>query len=308
MAGANQPGRFPGPPVTTALGQAELRQRDESIAALYPTDPAPSRDPFDHERRFLLSGAEETHFLDAIAPYAAFEIYNATKPISYTRTTYFDTDDLSYCRAPRGEPARRLRVREYALAATPADVPVLSGVAYVELKQNLGAARSKVRLVAPPTELADLVERHGASGGSPLGSEAFALIAGQLAIPGMAPRIATWYRRVCLTAADRRVRITLDENLTFCRPQAIGLAGVPAAPTAMDVVGVFPSRILEVKHCGEMPAWLYGALADLRGVPQFSKFRVGMQALGHDIEPPSERATDDGLLSPLFTLQSFVAA
>ena len=280
----------------------------EPIAALSSADPVPSRDPFDHERRFLLSGAEETRFLGAIAPHAAFEIYHATKPISYTRTTYFDTDDLSYCRAPSGEPARRLRVREYALAAAPDDMPVLSGVAYIELKQNLGATRSKVRLVAPPAELARLVERRGASDISPLGSEAFTIIAGQLAIPHMAPRMATWYRRVCLTAEERRVRITLDENLIFCLPQAIGDAGAAAAPTAMDVMGVFPSRILEVKHCGDMPDWLCGALADLRGVPQFSKFRVGMQALGHDIEPPSEGATDDGLLSPMFTLQSFVAA
>lgn len=271
-------------------------------------DPAPSRDPFDHEQRFLLSGAEETRLLAAIAPYTAFEIYHASKPISYTRTTYLDTDDLSYCRAPSDEPARRLRVREYALAATPGETPVLSGVAYIELKQNLGAARSKVRLAAPAGDLARLLERRGDAEIPAAAGEAFDLIANQLAIPSMAPRISTWYRRVCLSTEERRIRITLDENLTFCIPQAMGVAGESAAPLADDVVGVFPSRILEVKHCGDMPAWLSGALADLRGVPHFSKFRVGMQALGHDIEPLSEGAIDDGVLSPLFTLQAFVAA
>ena len=113
-----------------------------------------SNDPFDHELRYLLSRGEMRRFLDAIAARTAIEIYDPERPISYTRTTYLDTDDLAYFRAGEGAPARRLRIREYAVAATAKDAPVLSGVAFVELKQHDGPARSKVRLAASPAEIA----------------------------------------------------------------------------------------------------------------------------------------------------------
>ncbi|HSY39678.1 MAG TPA: hypothetical protein VLA79_09120, partial [Polyangia bacterium] len=91
-----------------------------------------SNDPFGHELRYLLSHGEMRRFLDAIAARAAIEIYDPQRPISYTRTTYLDTNDLAYFRTGDGAPARRLRIREYAVAATAKDAPVLSGVAFVE--------------------------------------------------------------------------------------------------------------------------------------------------------------------------------
>ena len=196
-------------------------------------------DPFDHELRYLLSRGEMRRFLDAIAARTAIEIYDPARPISYTRTTYLDTDDLSYFRTGDGAPARRLRVREYAIAATPKDAPVLSGVAFVELKEHDGPARRKVRLAASPAEIAQLLAerevgpslRHDRRAGE---------LARELALPTMAPRLATWYRRLCLTADGRRVRITLDENLTFCRPQPIGDAGALAAPREREVIAAFP--------------------------------------------------------------------
>ena len=117
-----------------------------------PSQKTASNDPFDHELRYLLSHGEMRRFLDAIAARAAIEIYDRDRPISYTRTTYLDTDDLTYFRTGDGEPARRLRVREYAIAATAKDAPVLSGVAFVELKEHDGPTRRKVRLAASPTE------------------------------------------------------------------------------------------------------------------------------------------------------------
>jgi hypothetical protein len=270
----------------------------------------PSNDPFDHELRFLLSRAEMRRFLDAVAARAAVEIYDPTRPISYTRTTYLDTDDLGYFRSGEGEPARRLRVREYAVAAAPKDDPVLSGVAFIELKQHAGDARSKVRLAATPSEIARLVDARGALEPERAPNSALAAIAHELALPSMAPRLATWYRRLCLTADGRRVRITLDERLTFCRPQPIGAAGDPAAPRAREVVAAFPARVLEVKHCGEMPLWLGPALEALQPADSFSKFRMGMTAFGHGGEASSDggRAASAAPESPPFALGSFVAA
>ena len=109
-----------------------------------------SNDPFEHEERFLLTRKQVTGLLAAIGPRATLEIYDRGNPVSYTRTTYFDTDQLLYFRSCQGPLARRLRVREYAMAASLDDDPVLSGIAFVELKQNAGTARSKVRLSASP--------------------------------------------------------------------------------------------------------------------------------------------------------------
>jgi hypothetical protein len=268
----------------------------------------PSNDPFDHELRFLLSRGEMRRFLDAVAPRAAVEIYDPTRPISYTRTTYLDTDDLAYFRSGEAEPARRLRVREYAVAATSKDDPVLSGVAFIELKQHAGDARSKVRLGATPSEIARLVAAHGAVDAAP--QSALGAIAQELALPTMAPRLATWYRRLCLTGEGRRVRITLDEHLTFCQPQLIGAGGEPARPGAREVVAAFPARVLEIKHCGEMPLWLGPALEALQPADSFSKFRMGMTALGHgaDAHDDAARAASVPAESPPFALGSFVAA
>jgi hypothetical protein len=268
----------------------------------------PSNDPFDHEQRFLLSRTEMRRFLEAIAPRTAVEIYDPARPISYTRTTYLDTNDLLYFSSAEGAPARRLRVREYAVAASAKDEPVLSGVAFIELKQHAGAARSKMRLSATPAEIARLIARHDVHQPSPEATAPWSAIALELALPTMAPRVSTWYRRLCLTGEGRRVRITLDENLTFCRPQPIGDAGALAAPNAREIVAAFPARVLEVKHCGEMPVWLGPALEALQPADGFSKFQMGMTALGHTTDGRGAHTGSSATETIPFALGSFVAA
>ena len=268
----------------------------------------PSNDPFDHEQRFLLSRTEMKRFLQAIAARAAVEIYDPQRPISYTRTTYLDTNDLVYFGAAGGAPARRLRVREYAVAASAEDEPVLSGVAFIELKQHEGAARSKMRLSASPAEIARLISRHDVHQPSTEATAPWSAIALELSLPTMAPRVSTWYRRLCLTGDGRRVRITLDENLTFCRPQPIGDAGTPAAPHSREIVAAFPARVLEVKYCGEMPVWLQPALEPLEPADGFSKFQMGMTALGHGADGRAARAGANAAETLPFALASFVAA
>jgi VTC domain len=267
----------------------------------------PSNDPFDHEQRFLLSRTEMRRFLEAIAPRTAVEIYDPQRPISYTRTTYLDTNDLVHFGSATGAPARRLRVREYAVAASAKDAPVLSGVAFIELKQHEGAARSKMRLSATPAEIGRLIARHEIHQPAPEATAPWSAIALELSLPTMAPRVATWYRRLCLTAEGRRVRITLDENLTFCRPQPLGDAGAPAAPGAREIVAAFPARVLEIKHCGEMPPWLPPALEALEPADGFSKFQMGMTAMGHGVEAGGRTTANASEILP-FALGSFVAA
>ncbi len=242
-------------------------------------------DPFTHELRFLLTRSETARFLEGAGGHAVLTTYDPEHPIAYTRTTYFDTADAAYLTSSVDEPARRLRVRQYAFAATAEEPPVFSGIGYVELKQHLGASRSKVRLAATAAEIAALLSAPAEAGGAAVDGDPMAVVARELAIPTMAPRLSTWYRRVCLTGEGPAVRLTLDEGLQFCRPQPLGRAGQPAAPAPREVVAAFPARILEVKFAGALPGWLQQLLAGLRPAPlHFSKFRMGMQALEHEHE------------------------
>src|SRR4051794_30604564 len=109
-----------------------------------------SNDPFEHEERFLLEREQVARFFEAVGSRTTTETHDPSRPISYTRTTYFDTEDYAYLRSCEGPLARRLRIREYALAASLREPPVFSGIAFVELKQNAGRARSKVRVSASP--------------------------------------------------------------------------------------------------------------------------------------------------------------
>ena len=157
-----------------------------------------SVESIEHEERFVLTRAQVMRFFSAIGARATVETYDRARPIAYTRTTYFDTDDSVYLRSCDSPIARRLRLREYAMAASLEDAPVLSALACLELKQNAGTARSKVRLQASPTLLRQLIEHRGQRDPAFAALEplsALAALEKELALPGMAPRLTTWYRR-----------------------------------------------------------------------------------------------------------------
>lgn len=262
-----------------------------------PSQSATALDPFENEQRYVLTRAQALAFYTAVGNRAALELYDRARPISYTRTTYLDSDDYAYFRSWDGPVARRLRIREYAVAASLDDTPLLSGICFLELKQSSGTARSKIRLSAPPPVVARII----ASGGrldpndpmltliEPLA--ALKALGDELASGRMSPRLSTWYRRTCMTGEGGRVRITLDESLLFSRPQPIGQPGSPVEPN--DVIATGPGRILEIKYWGETPDWLARAVDGLHPAPNFSKFHVGMLALGQlGVTPalPGERA------------------
>jgi hypothetical protein len=268
-------------------------------------------DPFEHEQRFILTRAQAAAFYAAVGPRALLELYDDERPISYTRTTYLDTDDFTYFRSCEGPVTRRLRIREYAAAARLGETPVLSGSCFLELKQNAGTSRSKIRLEAPSAVMQALLG--GVSGSPPdptLDSieplRAAGILRHELTAAGrMAPRLSTLYRRTCMSGEGGRVRITLDENLIFCRPQPIGSPGQPAP--ARDVIATGPARVLEIKHWGDTPDWLARAIDGLSPAPTFSKFRVGMLALKQRGEAPTLPEPCGGTQAPtLFVLTGTV--
>ena len=118
-------------------------------------------------------------------------------------------------------------------------------------------SRSKVRLSATPTVLRRLIDHQGQYD-DPIAFEqqpAVAVIQQELGHPTMAPRLTTWYRRAALSAESGRIRITLDERLTFCRPQPAGVVGAEVAPTRATS-SPRDLRASRDQAPGPRPAWL----------------------------------------------------
>lgn len=237
---------------------------------------------FEHERKFVLNRLDAEHFLGIVGPRLALEVYDTGRPIAYTRTTYLDTEDQEYLRScEEGPVARRLRIREYAAAPDLLAPPVLTGTCVLEMKESAGPVRAKARFEAAPEIIAHVVAMHGEL---PRGAddvlermESLTTIRKRLRDGQPIARLTTWYRRVSLVGENRRIRVTMDEGITFCPPVAIGRAGERAEPE--KVAGYGPGRVIEVKYRGDPPAWLIEAMDGLGENENFSKFREGMRAV-----------------------------
>jgi hypothetical protein len=238
-------------------------------------------EPFDHERRFVLTEAEADDFRAQIASVTAPVVYDPQRPVAFTRTTYLDTEDLAYYRASEGPVVRRLRIREYASALALGDPPILSGACFLEYKESMGPVRTKARLAVPPWLIARILADQGELPGRwrAEGRGASVLRRARHELHGCqwAPRLTTFYRRSSFMGEAGRVRVTIDEGIVFCRPCAIGHVGEVAPPG--DVIAGFGDRLLEIKHHGVAPTWILKATERLVEAPSLSKFRMGMAAL-----------------------------
>jgi hypothetical protein len=235
--------------------------------------------PLQHERRFILLRSQAEGFVRVVAPQMTMEVYDLTRPLAFTRTTYLDTDDFEFFKSCDGPISRRLRVREYGASSNPDEEAVMSGICFLELKESAGFMRSKARFAAPADAIAEIIESGGerpVSWAKMLGElKTFQSILGYLREGRLKPRLTTWYRRAALTGEKGRVRVTLDEQIAFCRP--LWCNNDVAQPN--DIVSVGPGRVLEIKHQGKPPRWLEEEMAKLPEADAFSKFRVGMEHL-----------------------------
>lgn len=227
----------------------------------------------DHERRFQPSREAVQAFLESIHPWTELCVYDAQQPHAFTRTTYFDTEELEFLGSHGSGRARRLRLREYAATADLAQPPVLTGLRFLKMKVSTGARRMKSRCPLSQQEVDALLTGAGLLPGSP----GDALLRQLTASPVM-PWVTAWYRRGTRTSPDSKVRITLDEDLTFSLPPAPGSPGSPAAPTRL--LEQPSTLLLEVKWWGMAPRWLENALWTLAPHETHgSKFEQGMRAL-----------------------------
>lgn len=232
-------------------------QRDGDMTALAqqyePESPALN----ESERKYLLDADAARAFWEVASAHLRPQYDDCARPVAYSRTTYYDTPDLSYYRSCRGEVARRLRVREYAHAPDPSQPPLVGDRCFVELKQSAGGKRSKTRVAVRADEVPAQVA--------------------QLAGMPLSPCVATWYRRRALTDDALRLRVTLDDYLLLCRPRPLGSSFDELSPG--EILGRGPDYILELKTWDPFPSWLADALRGLPEAVGFSKFNLGMRAV-----------------------------
>jgi VTC domain len=210
--------------------------------------------PLQRERKFVLESSTAEQFWSIASAHLRPADVGRFK--QYVRTTYFDTEDLSYLRSNRGSVSRSLRVREYGVA-NGAGIPVMMGACFVELKQSAGGLRLKSRTPVLPHDVPRYLARQSGS--------------------QLRPCMTTWYHRAALQDPGDTIRLTLDEGLAFCKPIALG--SPCDGPVPPNVVARGPERVLEVKLRGQMPSWLAQSLRGLSETVGFSKFRVGMAAM-----------------------------
>jgi hypothetical protein len=233
-------------------------------------------EPLERELKFVLDDARVARFLVAASAELALEIHAAHAPVSYTRTTYLDNDELGLLRAP-GPVRRRLRIREYSAATDPVAAPSLTGVSYLESKESCGGHRNKARVRLSAGSLGELLAGDSRSALHLLGCTSPDLRS-WLREQQVRPRMTTWYRRTSMVAPG--LRVTLDHGVAFCAPEMQASTGSPARPA--HVVATWPGTVLEIKLVGALPEWLAREVEGLGEAIGLSKFEAGMHAMTAD--------------------------
>ncbi|OJH37905.1 VTC domain-containing protein [Cystobacter ferrugineus] len=243
-----------------------------AVARMSPPLPSPTlASQQDHERRFLPSRAALEGFMRATRPWTQACVYDARLPFAFTRTTYFDTEDLRFLDSCRHGQTQRLRLREYAGSATLSEPPVLTGTRYLEMKTNTGQRRTKVRIPVSPGEAVALL-----AGESLDEDSAAARLLRDSPHGPVIPWVTAWYRRGTYANADASVRFTVDEDLVFAFPPRHTGMGAPATPERL--IRHAPAILLEVKWRANSPPWLRDCLRNLEVFEtQDSKFEQGMR-------------------------------
>lgn len=239
--------------------------------------PDAPREGWERERKFVTTSRSLRAFLERIETRTALEVHDAARPATWNRTTYLDTHDFAYLNSAReGRTSRKLRIREYASAASPLHPPRLSGLCFLELKETGGSFRSKTRVPADPSLLLRMLEGPGVAEAELDGT--LRVFQRLIQCDRPLPKLTTWYRRITRVSRNRALRITIDSDLCFAQPVLIGTESLRTAAPQSPVERVSFS-VVEVKSDGELPDWLRRAVASLHEVQEFSKFRRGMAVL-----------------------------
>ena len=257
------------------------------------------------EHRFLVDGDDAARFAALLDEHLCEEILDRANPVCHVVTTYFDTDDRRLFRTSRETGLGRVRLRQYAGAASD-DAPAFIGsTCALELKEATVESRRKARIVAPPAEIQRLLYEEGwledshatAVSTMPLFRAASAIGTGILR-----PTLTTTFRRRAWVGPE--IRVTLDDGVLFAAPGGLRQPGDPAAPNG--IFSRLPRRVLEVKLAVTAPDWLARAMRTCRMAHRFSKYRDGLLAAQRiEALAAAARAAPFTSRAPRTTLRAF---
>ena len=183
------------------------------------------------------------------------------------RGAYLDLPDRSLTRRSLATPqdSQKVRYRHYETPTLVRMTIEHNVLVWIEVKVRLGDLVTKERVQFRGVLLPRLLARQ-----EPPPDDASAL-AELLGRGPLEPVVAVSYRRLAFEHPEGNLRVTIDRDVAFQRPEAPGESGPD--------IGVLEGCIVEAKSSAPLPEWMTSALA---GAPpsSISKFESAVRALG----------------------------
>lgn len=257
------------------------------------------------EHKFLVDADAAAEFIALAGEHLSEEVLDRANPVNHLVTTYFDTEDRRLFHTSPQSGLGRVRVRQYARAAT-VDAPAFIGdTCALELKEATGESRRKARIVSSPDDIDRLLYRDGwmeDSHSSAVSTMPLFRAASAIGTGTLRPTLTTTFRRRAWVGPE--IRITVDDGVLFAAPGGLRRIGDPAAPNG--VFSRLPHRVIEVKLGVSPPDWLAGAMRGHRLSERFSKYRDGLLAAQRiEALAAAARSAPFTTRSPRTTLRAF---
>jgi hypothetical protein len=257
------------------------------------------------EHKFLVEGDAAAEFIAVAGEHLSEEVLDRANPVNHLVTTYFDTEDRRLFHTSQQSGLGRVRVRQYARAAT-IDAPAFIGdTCALELKEATSESRRKARIVASPDDIDRLLYRDGwmeDSHSSAVSTMPLFRAASAIGTGTLRPTLTTTFRRRAWVGPE--IRITVDDGVLFAAPGGLRRTGDPAAPHG--VFSRLPHHVIEVKLGVSPPDWLIDAMRGHRLSERFSKYRDGLLAAQRiEALAAAARSAPFTTRSPRTTLRAF---
>lgn len=202
-------------------------------------------------------------------------------PSSFRVSIYLDDESRRFSNAEleNQEVLTKLRIREYYLLE--GAIPSFGDHCFLEVKSRSGQLVEKARFGIERAQI-----KAALSNGPPPSSDAGVRSAHNAFEEmrngkSLEPIFVVHYRRYTLQDGDNRIRITMDDIISFHIPQKEMLSSESPGYSRTDLPPPFlvePNWIIEVKTLGLAPLWLDDILDPNRRI-QYSKFGTGVREL-----------------------------
>ena len=201
-----------------------------------------------YELKFLLTKAQKSAVLEAMAPYMSLDKYGRTLICKL----YFDTDDYRLIRRSIEKPVykEKLRIRSYGVASGDSTV-------FVELKKKYDSVVYKRRLSMSEREALEWLLSNGERPRSQISDEIDYILS---YYKNLHPTVFLSYEREAYYSNDKSdFRVTFDENI-LGRTSDLSLSSGAYGEPLLDE----DKTLMEIKCSGAIPLWMVRILSSER--------------------------------------------